>query len=352
MSKNKKPKHLFSLIYMGVTIVAIILVMLFATDLKATGKALEGFNIWWLLACVGALLMYWLTDSMLLHDITRYMYGKTPFLRSLKVGMIGLYYCALTPSSTGGQPMQVIYMRRDGMPVGTATCIVGIKFVVYEMSLCALYITGMILRGSYYYTNSNEAFWFSILGFVFNLVAVSCIILTLVNEKLVLNAGKGILRFLARIKLIRHVDDKIELYERTIKDYHTAASYISKHKLRVLGSFVISVFNLGFMFVIPYLIYMSFGYKDNNILDIFVMGSYLFLAVSFIPLPGAAGASEGGFLLFFRRFFMAATGVAMLIWRFLTYYMILIVGSLIVLFGEVFSMRRARKKANAEPEEE
>ena len=32
MNKKKKPKHLFSLIYMGVTIVAIVLVMLFATD--------------------------------------------------------------------------------------------------------------------------------------------------------------------------------------------------------------------------------------------------------------------------------------------------------------------------------
>ena len=188
-------------------------------------------------------------------------------------------------------------------------------------------------------------------GFAFNLVAVACIVLTLVNEKLVLNAGKGLLKFLARIKIIRHLDAKIELYETTIRDYHTAASYISKHKLRVLGSFFISVFNLGFMFVIPYLIYLAFGYREHNMIDIFVMGSYLFLAVSFIPLPGAAGASEGGFLLFFRQFFAATTTVALLIWRFITYYMIIIVGSLIVLFGEVLSMRRSKRKVQVDPEE-
>ena len=351
MNKARKPKHLFSLIYMGVTIVAIVLVMLFATDLEAIGKALEDFNIWWLLSCVGAVVLYWLTDSLLLYDITRYMYAPRPFLKSLKIGLIGLYYCALTPSSTGGQPMQVLYMRRDDIPVGTATCIVGVKFVVYELSLCALYAAGMALRGTYFYAHGNEAFWLSILGFAFNLIAVICIILTIVNKKIVLGAGTAILRFIARIRLIRHVDDKIELYERTIEDYHTAASYISKHKLRVLGSFFISVFNLGFMFVIPYLIYLAFGYRDHNMVDIFVMGSYLFLAVSFIPLPGAAGASEGGFLLFFRQFFAATTTVALLIWRFITYYMIIIVGSLIVLFGEVLSMRRSKRKAQIEPEE-
>jgi uncharacterized protein (TIRG00374 family) len=333
---------------MAVTIVAIILIALFAADLNAIGEALKNFNIWWLFACIGALLLYWLADALLLHDITQYMYKAQPLSQSVKIGLIGLYYSALTPSSTGGQPMQVMYMKRNNVPVGTATCIVCIKFVVYELSLCALYIVGMVMRGSYYYVHDNEAFWLAVLGFVINLVAVFCIILTIVNKKLVLNVGKWILRLLSKLKLIKRLEAKLAGFENTIEEYHTAASYISKYKLRALGSFFISVINLGFLFAIPYLIYLSFGYTQYNLFDIFVMESFLFLAVSFFPLPGAAGASEGGFLLFFRSFFGAATAVAMLIWRFLTYYSILIVGSLIVLFGEVFSMRRKRRQARIE----
>ncbi len=348
MAKSKKPKHLFSIIYMAVTIVAIILIALFAADLNAIGEALKNFNIWWLVSCIGALLLYWLTDGLLLHDITQYMYKAQPLSQSIKIGLIGLYYCALTPSSTGGQPMQVMYMKRNNVPVGTATCIVCIKFVVYELSLCAIYIAGMVVRGAYYYVHSNDAFWLAVLGFVVNLVAVFFIILTIVNKKLVLNVGKWILRLLARLKIIKHLETKLEGFETTIEEYHTAASYISKYKLRALGSFFISVINLAFLFVIPYLIYLSFGYTQYNIFDIFVMESFLFLAVSFFPLPGAAGASEGGFLLFFGPFFGAATAVAMLIWRFLTYYSILIVGSLLVVFDEVFSMRRRRKNARME----
>lgn len=347
--KSKKPKHLFSIIYMGVTIVAIALVILLGgTNLEDIAQALKDFNIWWLIACIGSLLLYWLMDGLLLHDITQYMYKAQPLTQSIKIGLIGLYYCALTPSSTGGQPMQVIYMRRNNIPVGTATCIVCIKFVVYELSLCALYIAGMAVRGAYYYVHSNEAFWLAVLGFVINLVAVSFIILTIVNKKLVLSIGKWLLRLLGRMKIIKRVEAKLESFETTIEDYHTAASYISKYKLRALGSFFISVLNLCLLFVIPYLIYLSFGYTQYNIFDIFVIESFLFLAVSFFPLPGAAGASEGGFLLFFGQFFGAATAVAMLIWRFLTYYVILIVGSLIVVFDEVFALRRKRRNAKEE----
>jgi len=143
----------------------------------------------------------------------------------------------------------------------------------------------------------------------------------------------------------------IESFEHTIDDYHTAAAYISKYKLRALGSYVISVLNLSFLFVIPYLIYLSFGYSTYGIIDVFTMEAMLFLAVSFVPLPGAAGASEGGFLLFFSPFFGAATAVAMLIWRFLTYYMMLILGSLIVVFDEVISLRRSKKLADNKPVE-
>jgi uncharacterized protein (TIRG00374 family) len=340
---KKKRTYLFSFIYMGVTIVAIIVILLFATDLNQIGQALKNFNIWWLFACIAALLLYWLMDALLLHDITQYMYKRVSLGHSIKVGLIGLYYCALTPSSTGGQPMQVVYMRRNNIPVGTATCIVCIKFVIYELSLCAIYITGMCLRGSYYYTHQNDAFWLAVLGFVINLVAVVFIILTIINKKLVLKMGCGLISLLSKIRIVKKKEQTIENFEHTIDDYHTAAAYISKYKLRALGSFMISVLNLSFLFVIPYLIYLSFGYSAYGIIDIFTMEAMLFLAVSFFPLPGAAGASEGGFLLFFGPFFGAATAVAMLIWRFLTYYMMLIVGSLLVVFDEVISLKRSKR---------
>ena len=341
---KKKKNNLFSLIYMGVTIIAIVLIALTGPNLEQIGDALKDFNIWWLFACIGSLLLYWLADAWLLDDITSYMYKRVPFRRSIKVGIIGLYYSALTPSSTGGQPMQVIYMKRYKMPVGTATCIVGIKFVIYELSLCTIYIVGMILRGAYYYTYHNEAFWLAVLGFVVNLIAVIVIILSIVNKRLVLGIGNWLIKVLAKIKLVKKKEQMLSNFENTIDEYHTAAAYISKYKLRAIGSYFISIINLAFLFLIPYLIYLSFGYTQYNVMDIFVMEACLFLAVSFVPLPGAAGASEGGFMLFFGPFFGAGTAVAMLIWRFLTYYMMLITGSLLVVLDEVYAMRRSKKQ--------
>lgn len=342
--KKKKRVYRFSIIYIIITIVVITLIAILSPDVEDVFNAIAHFSIWWLVACIGALLLFWLTDGLLLYDITSYMYKRESFLRSLKVGIIGLYYGALTPFATGGQPMQVVYMRRSKMPVGTATCIVCIKFVVYELSLCTVYVAAMVLRGSYYYNNYTEVFWLAMLGFAVNLVAVFFIILTIINKRLVLNIGAALIRLLCRFRFVKDTEQTIEHFSKSIDDYHTAASYISRYKLRAIGSFLISVLNLGFLFVITYFIYMAFGHTQYHLIDIFVMQAMVFLAVSFFPTPGSAGAAEGGFLLFFGPIFGRTVPIAMLIWRFITYYVVLIVGSLLVVFDEMFSLRRRKRE--------
>jgi len=214
--------------------------------------------------------------------------------------------------------------------------------------LCAIYVIAMIFRGVYYYTNYNEIFWLATLGFFVNLAAVFFIILTIINKRLVMRFGGWLIRLFTRIKAVKDKEKTLHHFEKTIDDYHTAASYISRYKLRAVGSFMISFVNLAFFFVIPYLLYLAFGNRDFNLLDIFTMQAFLYMAVSFFPTPGGSGAAEGGFLLFFRPFFGGSTYIAMMIWRFFTYYLMLIVGSLLVVFNEVLSIRRLKREEQAE----
>lgn len=349
MMDKKKRTSFFRFIYIGLTILIIVLIGLFTVDVREMAKAFSQLNVKWLLACIACLMLYWLTDGILLHDITSYMYKREPLLHSLKVGILGLYYGALTPFATGGQPMQVVYMRRREMPVGTATCIVSVKFVVYELSLCAFYVVAMLLRGADFYYNYNAVFWFTTLGFAINLAAVIFILLTIINKKLVLKIGGGLISLLSKIKIVRKKEKVLDNLDKSIEDYHSAAAYISHHKLRTIGSFFISVINLAFFFAVPYFIYRAFGFAESTLIEIITMQAFLYLAISFVPTPGGAGAAEGGFHFFFSTIFKSIPVFApMLIWRFLTYYLMLIVGSILVVFDEVCAMRRLKKSETME----
>ncbi|MDE6691647.1 MAG: lysylphosphatidylglycerol synthase domain-containing protein, partial [Clostridia bacterium] len=60
--------------------------------------------------------------------ISKTVTGKVHFAASAKVNFIGRYYDAVTPFSTGGQPMQIYYLSTKGVSGGNASAMVMIRY--------------------------------------------------------------------------------------------------------------------------------------------------------------------------------------------------------------------------------
>ena len=112
-----------------------------------------------------------------------------------------------------------------------------------------------------------------------------------------------------------------------------------------MGAFFISFVNIGLMFMITYFVYRAFGLNEYSYIGVMSVQALLYVAIHYFPLPGGAGASEGGFFAIFSAFFpQNLLFMAMLIWRIMTYYIILAVGSLIVVFDEFINLRKQRQQ--------
>ena len=59
------------------------------------------------------------------------------------------------------------------------------------------------------------------------------------------------------------------------------------------------------LFSVPLVVYYAFGLTGSGALDIIGTQALVTLAVASLPLPGAVGASEGGFVAAMRLFFGA-----------------------------------------------
>ncbi len=66
------------------------------------------------------------------------------------------------------------------------------------------------------------------------------------------------------------------------------------------------------------------------------------MAASYIPTPGTAGASEGGYYLLFKPLFTKNfIGYALLLWRGISYYFRLIITGIVVLIDNIIRNRKA-----------
>ena len=109
--------------------------------------------------------------------------------------------------------------------------------------------------------------------------------------------------------------------------------------------FACSTIGLLALFGTTVFVYYAFGMSGTPWYQALTISCLLFVSASYTPLPGASGAQEGGFLLYFQGIFKNGTiGLALLIWRFFTYYLYLIVGVFTILLEKIILRREARKR--------
>lgn len=355
MSKRnmrKKTKIILQFAYIFGTLLVIFFLGFTDQGFRDLGRNLKDFNMYWLSCGLLAMAGYWLIQTHLLNNIAGFVESKIKFKQMLKIFAIGEYYSAITPFATGGQPVQIAYFKRYGVGIAKSTSVLLIRFFGFVASMCVYYIVMMAFRGNFYLEKYTAIFWVTFAGFFINLAAIIFITAIIINKNLVERIGFFVIRKISKWKIFKRFTHMHEKYEKGVEEFASAATFIKAHRLRFFGVMFESLASVFCMFSVSYFVYRSTGLNEYTIIDLMSMQIFLYLAVSFFPTPGAIGASEGGFNLFFASIFTSKfIYLAMLLWRFFTYYSNLIIGGIIIVCDEISAMRKNRKLSkNGQPQ--
>ncbi len=96
----------------------------------------------------------------------------------------------------------------------------------------------------------------------------------------------------------------------------------------------INVIRLTILYVLPYAVALALGIDihTSDLLDVIALSSFVVIANSFIPIPGASGGTEIIFGLLFRGLMGSLTGAVMFLWRFSSYHIVVLIGGIVFAF--------------------
>ena len=290
-------------------------------------------DLWWMVLAVSCMAGFWVFEALALHWLVSCLYRGVPFHSNMRTAMIGQLYSALTPFSTGGQPVQLIYMHRDGLDTGGGASVLIIKSVIYQVGILLMALLPLITSYQLF-RNQVPAFgWMAALGFGVNLlVALGMVLLAVyprATHKLYFIAVKVLYFF----RIVRDVDATMAKAQTQFNIYRESTLRYEKKWGALCGISVLTVVQLLMLYMVPYAIYRAFGYQEPGAAMHMVSAAALVAIVSAsVPLPGGSGGAEGSFLLFFALFFpQPDLLVAMLIWRLITYYFSIVAGGLVMM---------------------
>ena len=334
-----------------ITLGAVLFVSARGGDIGDAWTAMRSADPVWIIAAIGSWCVFMTFEAMGLHVFFRPQNVKAKFSLSLLVTLIGSFYSAVTPAATGGQPMQVLALKKRGIPAGVSSSGLAVKFFTFQTALLSLGGLMWILNPSIVWACIDRAKWIVFAGFVINGLTVALVILLAINKNIVRGIISLLIRAAKALRLVKDVQGLTARAEGAIGDFHASVDYLTHHPIRLFHLYLLSCLQVLGLMSVAYCIYRAMGLNQHTYWDVLTLQFLLFIAASFTPLPGASGAQEGGFYIFFQHVFPADKLVgALLLWRFFTYYLTMIVGVSAVIFDSAWSMRNAREKNAAETE--
>lgn len=344
-----KKKVPWGVLYIIATILAIVLFGIlnreFGNVFRIMGNLTPGF----LTLSILVLLVYFVFEGGILRLLMRSQGIPLGLWESVKIGMIGIYYSNITPSATGGQPMQSAYLLRDRKaPVGTTTAVLIMKFFCFQCAFVACSVASLIgLYGKIAAENSG------ILPFIWVGLAInggSLIFFPCLFIKPVLHTICRFAKWLTGkwgfLQRRFHLADSIDKFEQDFSSYR--ADFQKKKKSLLLG-ILLSVPEVILQMSMLYCVFRAFGYHSAGYWEISAVQCLLQVTVSFVPMPGASGAQEIGFSSFFHTYFVHNDLYAgVMVWRFFTYYLVVIAGALLVVVDQLIYGKKSQKEQKAD----
>lgn len=334
---KKKANYLFIILMIVVTLA----IMFSSENLKDLPQLLLKTNIVYLLLATSMMLGDWLFDGLILNLITRTVHGNISYFKSLKIAIIGQYYSAITPFSTGGQPVQVYLMSKDSISVTKGSLILFNKFIIYQIAVTLYSLVMFILKLSFILNDAKGAVPFVIIGFVMNLGVLAGIVLLFYKEEWIKPIVLYVLKFLNKVGIIKDMDKYVGKLDQSMLEYTQSVEKIKENKKSSLLLLILTIVQLTFYFSITYFVYLALGLSGETFIDIIAVQSLVYMAASYIPTPGTAGASEGGYYLLFKPLFTKNLIMyALLLWRTISYYLRVLVTGFVTLVDYIKRKRR------------
>lgn len=324
--KNGKWSKIFNASVIVLSVAVVLWIVLSTDDLPRVGRELTSLDIRWLAAAFACYGGYLLSEGLGLMALVRAQGYRLGLGTAVHLSLIGIFYGYVTPGYSGGQPMEIYHMVRRKIDAGVSLLAVTVRHFFNHLTIVGMTLVLWAANAAYVQAEVGHLTVLIVIGCLMTFANVPLTLAVVLNRPLVERFVRWCIGFLARHRLCRHPDLWESKAMGTIANCHNAMTELVKSPLKVLTQLAISSVQGMFLMAVPVMVYRALGLTGTAWYHVLTISYLLFVSASYAPLPGATGAQEGGFVVFFEGIFGASAAVGLLIWRFVTFYLCLLVG--------------------------
>lgn len=302
-NQNKKPnpwKYILSILFLLALMIITIIVLLNKYSINDIMDIISKVNIWFLVGGIALIFVYILFEGVAMKIILHALGINVSLKDNFVYSAIDYYFCAITPSATGGQPMVAYYMKKDGVPLAETSLVLLINTAFFKIVLLTLSIIAIFVCPQFvFYNGLTIALYF--FGFAMNIFLVVMCFLGAFKRNWIEAAGKRFIMLFYKWHIVKDPLKVMRLFKEKMNDYEQGAKLIKYHKKHFAFALLANFIQRIAMFSMAFFVYLAFkkGFplEKHNFIELFSLQVIIALSVDSLPLPGGVGISETLYLL-------------------------------------------------------
>lgn len=309
-------------------------------DMEQIGNALGSLYLSAICAALLTALFFVSAEGMMIYYLLRSMNGRSSLCRCISYSFIGFFYSGITPSATGGQPMQLYYMCQDKNGLSESSVVLMTVALIYKLVLVLIGIAMLVLWRKPLKVYLQEFFLLYLVGLTLNLTLVFILLSVMLAPNGIKSVILKVEGLLVRIRILKASEQRIEKIEQFVGGYQEAVCFLLAHKRKVLNVCLFTLLQRCSVFVLTWIVYRGFALEGIDASTVVLLQASIYIAVDMLPVPGAQGITE----LMYRNVYAGIfTGTYLMpslyVTRGISFYFPLLVGMAVVI-GYLLSARR------------
>ena len=302
-------------------------------DMKAVAEAIGRVHPGYLIGAAVLGIFFVCAEGIMIWYLLHALDKRAKLLSCIRYSFVGFFFSGITPSATGGQPMQLYYMNKDKLKMSECTVVLMTVAVIYKLVLVVMGI-GILLFAHKELAGFLGAYlYLYYLGLFLNVIVVAVLLFVMVRPKLFTGVVFSIEKLLVKLHLLKPSDTRVNRLTGFVERYHDTVQFFLKNKHRIVGVIIITFLQRMSVFVLTYVIYRGFRLDGISAVTVIFLQASVYIAVDMLPLPGAQGITE----LMYKNVFAAVfpgnlLTASMCVTRAINFYFLLILSAAVTLW--------------------
>jgi glycosyltransferase 2 family protein len=327
-----------------------VIVIIFATTFnEETIGYILSFNLFFLFLAIAFRLLALVIWGIRIQVMSGSLGYRVPLPHCINMVLAGLLAGTITPGQAGGEPLRVHELYRSGVKIGDAAAVVIMERILDGIILTVMGVILMTLITGFFWSSFGPAlFLLVIIAWIlmtsFLVIPVLAIRYPVKTKKVIMKLVNWVVPKLSRWS--SSPESLVELADREIDNLFLSLSrFTGTARAGLLGGGITTGLFWITEFLVASFIMMGLGLSPAVVESFFFQ--ILIAIINMIPItPGASGITELSTSSLYALIIPTGMiGIFVLLWRFVTFYLNIILGAVagLAIFRREIEMREVKE---------